>query len=367
MKSLLRISLTTLCLCIALLSLMGGVAHAAGWNPTGDSVYPHEGYGSTATLLQDGRVLVVGGYDATSPDYGSTQAELYDPSTGTWAATTNANFGHYEHTATLLDDGRVLIAGGHRFISETGLLYEGKAEIYDPSTATWTVTGSMSTGRVLHTATLLDNGQVLVAGGYNGGSRYGNVVFSSAELYDPATGTWSLTGSMNLRRFAHTMTKLSDGTVLVAGGARFPDSSNTAEVYDSDAGTWSFTGTMNFAHSYQAATLLSDARVLVTGGGGVPSETYDPATGAWSATGSMNIAREYLAAVLLHNGKVLVVGGTGSSSTSAEIYNPHSGIWEFTSNMNTARYIVTLTVLGKCGVLVVGSTVAPTSTEVFTC
>jgi N-acetylneuraminic acid mutarotase len=366
MKSLLRVSLTTLALCIALLSLMGGVAHAAGWRPTGDTVYPHEGYGSTATLLQDGQVLVVGGFDATSPNYGSPHAELYDPSTGTWTATADANFGHYEHTATLLEDGRVLVAGGHRFLSETGLLYEGKAEIYDPGTATWTVTGSMSTGRVLHTATLLDNGKVLVAGGYNGGSRYGNISFSSAELYDPATRTWSLTGSLNARRLGHTMTKLSDGTVLVAGGYGPPDL-KTAEIYNPDAGTWSYTGTMNFSHSYQAATLLSDARVLITGGGGIPSEIYDPATGEWSVTGSMNVEREYQAAVLLHDGRVLVVGGTGSPSTSAEIYNPHSGDWRFTADMNTARYFVTLTALDKCTVLVVGSTITPTSAELFTC
>src|SRR6059058_666188 len=159
----------------------------------------------TATLLPDGRVLVVGGEQGHTP---LASAELYDPATGTWSATGSLNTARDSHTATLLPSGKVLVAGGR----ETDL-YSASAELYNPATGTWSPAGSFDTGRVFHTATLLHNGKVLVAAGR--GRDSGFIELASAELYDPATGTWSATGSLSTARYDHTATLLPNGMVVV--------------------------------------------------------------------------------------------------------------------------------------------------------
>src|SRR6266550_2999128 len=167
-------------------------------------------------------------------------------------------------------------------------------------------TGSLNIARESHTATLLPNGKVLVAGG-----RTGAGVLSSAELYDPASGTWSATGSLNTARRFHTATLLPNGKVLVAGGAILP----SEELYDPASGAWSPTGSLITGRCRHTATLLPNGKVLVAGGqgtGGVilsSAEVYDPASGTWSATGSLNTARWFHTATLLPNGKMLVAGG----------------------------------------------------------
>jgi Kelch motif len=182
------------------------------WIPTGSLNIPRSGFahqaGHTATLLQNGKVLVVGG-DA------SGLAELYDPTTGAWSFTDRLNRPRWFHTATLLPDGKVLVAGGTT-ASES-------AEVYDPATESWSITGSLNTGRDGHTATLLRDGKVLVAGGFTGFSRGGlcpciDFVTNSAEIYDPAMGTWSVTGNLNTERGLHTGTLLQNGKILAAGG-----------------------------------------------------------------------------------------------------------------------------------------------------
>jgi len=297
---------------------------AGTWTATGDMTRTRTWH--TATLLADGRVLAAGGTDALGALLAST--ELYDPATGRWTVTGSMAESFSGHTATLLSNGTVLVAGGF----EKGDIPPGSrasAALYDPVTGTWRVTGDMTQARSNHTATLLPDGRVLVAGGH-GGDR-----LASAELYDPATGTWTATGDLTEPYLGHTATLLSDGTVLVAGGdvprGSGAVASTHAAVYDPIAGTWTVTGSLITPRLAHTAALL-DGRVLVSGGGayGGPSaemfreaELYDPATGTWTATADMTRARAGHTATLLPDGRVLVAGGSrdyGDADT-AELYD----------------------------------------------
>jgi hypothetical protein len=306
-----------------------------------------------ATLLPDGKVLVAGGVDSSGPAFVS--AELYDPASGTWATTGNLNFSRFGHTATLLPNGMVLVSGGDYL---GGI--RASAELYDPASGTWTLTGSLNMGRVQHTATLLPNGMVLVTGGID----FSSIAFATAELYDPASGTWTFTGSLNTARRLHTATLLPNGMVLVAGGV---DTNFTplasAELYDPASGTWTTTGSLNAAHGLHTATLLPNGKVLVAGGEessfhpSASAELYDPANGTWTVTGSLNNAHESHTATLLPDGRVLVAGGEDSSfhpSASAELYDSASGSWTTTGSLNTARAVYTATLLPDGMVLVSG-------------
>ena len=259
-------------------------------------------------------------------------------SSNTWTPTGSMTTARTGHTATLLANGEVLVAGG----GNTTIL--PSAELYNQAAGKWAATGSMATARTDHTATLLANGEVLVAGGLsNGGSPIGTSCTSTAELYNPSTGRWTTTGSMTKPRDSHTATLLPNGKVLVAGGLcsggfTYPD--NSAEVYDPSTGTWETTGSMNVARVNTAATLLTNGKVLIAGGnstspGGRSAEFYDPSTGTWTATGGMNVYRPNLTATLLPNGDVLVFGGTQLASSASEFYSPATGAWT-----NTGQYYV---------------------------
>jgi N-acetylneuraminic acid mutarotase len=179
---------------------------------------------------------------------------------GTWTTTGSLNTARTGHVATLLPDGEVLVAGGG---NAAGFL--PSAELYDPATGKWTVSGSMATARGQQTGTLLPNGEVLVAGGISNGSS----CTATAEIYNPSTGQWTTTGRMTKSRSNHTATLLKDGLVLVAGGLcnggfSYPD--NSAELYDPSTGTWKATGSMNIARVNTAATLLRNGQVLIEGG-----------------------------------------------------------------------------------------------------
>jgi hypothetical protein len=282
-------------------------------------------YGHTATLLQNGKVLLAGGFVNSVWDYGgSTSANgagLYDSATGVFSGTGNMTANRGDHTATLLANGKVLIAGGaDQDPTGTGL---ASAELYDPSTGTFTQTGSMAVGRFLHTATLLQNGKVFIVGGALTST---SDPVATAEVYDPATGTFTMTGAMATAREQHTATLLADGRVLIVGGATSAgagDPTATAEVYDPSTGSFSVTGSMAEARTYHTATLLPSGEVLVAGGGDENStaEVYDPATGAFSITGGMGIGRSGHTATLLPNGSVLVAGGgIFAGLASAELY-----------------------------------------------
>ena len=312
----------------------------------------------TATLLSDGRVLVAGGTGArpeTFPYPGIASTELYDPGTGTWTVTGNLNAGRLLHTATLLPNGRVLVAGGWPDHTHNGIM--ASAELYDPATGTWTRTGSMNVGRAAHTATLLFNGKVLVVGASRGFPN-------SAELYDPATGNWSFTGSTVTPLFGyHTATLLANGKVLVAAGYDSNGGvSANAQLYNPATGTWTATGSLTTARQDHKAALLTNGMVLVAGGSNFVSgilasaELYDPATGNWTGAGRLNVARWHHTATSLSDGTVLVAGGLSrrNSLASAEIYDPATGNWTATASLNNARGLHTATLLSDGSVLAAG-------------
>jgi subtilisin-like proprotein convertase family protein len=321
------------------------------WTPTSSLHTPR--YSHTATLLANGKVLVVGGYGS---GIALNSAELYDSASGTWEPTYLLHTPRYIHTATLLTNGLVLVAGG---VDNAGNILNS-AELYnpDPVSGGWTGAGSMTdAARYAHTATLLPNGKVLVVGGYgNSGAA-----LSSAELYDPVSGWEPPTGSMAAARYFHTATLLPNGKVLVVGGYGSSGALRSAELYDPVSG-WATTGSMTNARYFHTATLLPNGLVLVAAGYGnngilSSAELYDPVKGTWMTTGSLNTPRYIYTATLLFNGQVLIAGGyggAGSYLSSAELYDPASGVWTPTGSLNTARYIHTATLLLNGKVLVAG-------------
>jgi hypothetical protein len=332
---------------LLILSLPRPVAALGGsFSTTGSLVVAREAH--TATVLPNGKVLVVGGYNSGA----LASAELYDPTTGAFSATGSMTTARYFPTATLLPNGKVLVAGG-----TDGSLVVASAELYDPTTGTFSATGSMTSARYVHTATPLPGGKVLVAGGID---NFGNTL-PNAELYDPTTGTFSATGSMTTPRYQHTASLLPNGKVLVPGGADGSLVLASAELYDPTTGTFSATGSMTTARYVHTATLLPNGRVVVAGGYGssgfpASAELYDPTMGTFSTTGSMTTGRGYYTATPLPNGTVLVAGGIDNSGglASAELYDPTAGIFSTTGSMITARYQHTATLLPGGKVLVAG-------------
>jgi len=232
---------------------------------------------------------------------------------GTWAPTRTLNFPRIGHTATLLANGQVLVAGGE----DSQGNHIASAELYNPASGTWTVTGSLAAPRIDHTATLLTNGEVLVAGGVS------NTYTASAELYNPLTGQWTITGSMTTPRAFAGAALLKNGQVLMAGGSNTDGTSNTtAELYDPATGKWTATTSMPSNHT-SPATLLPSGKVLVAGGGGV---VYDPSTRQWTATGALYYALTGGSATLLTNGDVLAYGDK-FSCYAAQLYNPSANTW----------------------------------------
>lgn len=309
----------------------------------------------TATLLPSGQVLVAGGMDCTSACRILDSVELYDPRTGKWSSARHMIMPRRNQTATLLRDGRVLVAGGYGGGCPPCKSISG-AEVYDPHTGRWRRTGHMTTARFSHTATLLSNGNVLAVGGRDcAGSSCTSL--SSAELYDPRSGKWKATGSMRSQECGDTAIALQGGEVLVTcanGGA---------ELYDPRSGQWRSTGSMTATRTGAGATLLRDGRVLVAGGccgrTGVlaSAELYDPHTDRWTSTGSMLTSRSNFLATLRRDGRVLVAGGccgpTGVLS-SAELYDPRTGRWTATVGMTAARRDYTATLLSTAQVLLAG-------------
>ena len=324
--------------------------------------------GQSATLLNSGMVLIAGGYGINGA---LATAELYNPITGSFTATGSLNTARTNDTATLLDNGAVLIAGG--FDSNGNLL--GSAEIYNPATGVFTLTaGSLGTARANHTATLLGNGTVLIAGSADSSGN----VSASAEIYNAATQTFTSTGSLITARGLHTAALLNDGTVLILGGGANGTVLASAELYSVVSGTFTATGSLNTGRGQNTATLLNSGSVLVAGGSDVndnalaSAELYNPTTMTFTPTGSLTTARGDHAATLLNNGMVLVEGGYTSSAdmtASAELYDPVSGTFSPTGSLNVARQVQTATLLSNGFVLVAGgfsdNSFALTSAELY--
>jgi hypothetical protein len=322
---------------------------------TGSMSAPREGH--TATLLPNGKVLIAGGISQLGPTAQSVStAELYDPSTGSFSATGSMSVPRISHTATLLPDGRVLIVGGNTGIVNQAIAASTTtAELYDPGTGTFTSTAPMSVPRSLHTATLLNNGKVLIAGG----------VTRTAELYDPVAGVFTRTGNMTTDSWgSHLATLLVDGRVLIVPSGDIDD--HRTEIYDPASGTFNAaTWTTDDAGYYgvgATATLTTNGKVLVTlnpqecDAPGVAAGLYDSASGQFIATRGPVAEFCYPQATLLSDGSVLVAGGWWFFGPVAQIYDPASGAFSRTSDMTTDRLSYAATLLNDGTVLMSGGT-----------
>jgi len=302
----------------------GGLSSAELFDPTTNTFASAENMiaaraGHTATLLPNGKVLISGGYNSGYLN----SAEVYDPDTNRFASAGRMVTARSGHVAALLNDGKILLAGG----VGTGWTFLADAELFDPQTNTFTTTGGMRTARESHTATLLNNGKVLVIGGHSG-RRPSVMIHSSAEIYDPATRTFTAAGNMTRVRHKHEATLLTDGRVLIAGGSDERDGRGaytSAEIYNPTTGTFAATGNMNAARYKLQGTsvLLNDGKVLIAGGAN-RAEIFDPVTNTFSyASGSLGTTRLFATATRLRNGQVLITGGYDDSnavSSNAWIY-----------------------------------------------
>ncbi len=342
---------------MTILTFSTAVAWAATdavWNPTGSMSIGR--FSFTATILQNGKVLVAGG--DTPGEIVTNTANLYDPTTGVFTSTGNMAKPRVGFSATRLSNGKVLAAGG---ATDT----EGAtntAEIYDPATGTWSTTGSMKQGRQQHSAVLLRDGTVLVSGGNIDRTPCTDVcvnTIAESEIYNPSNGQWKAVGDMTIPRSFFTTTLLSNGKALAVGGRIHtgPDYFDYkaiawVDLYDPATRKWSATGTMSISREDHSAVLLNNGKVLVTGGTTVDfngvtvasAELYDPATGTWATTGNMLQGRERFTATLLQNDKVLVAGGdyydgvNAGFLTECELYDPILGTWSATASMTTPRF-----------------------------
>jgi len=307
----------------------------------------------TATRLANGFVLLVGGF--TKGEHALADSEIYDPETNVFLPAGTMLVARQSHTATLLPDGKVLIAGGFNGN------YLKSAEVYDPETGLFTQTNEMIVARSGHIAVMLTTGKVLIAGGTGEGWTF----LKTAELYDPETGTFSSTGSMTVPRESHTGNLLSDGKVLITGGHQGRQADlviyKSSELYDPLTGTFSVTGQMTVKRHKHDATLLPDGSVFVSGGSDErdsegayrSTEIYDPILGRFTNAGEMVVARykHTGTSLVLNSGLVLLIGG----AKTTEIFDPQRQIFrKITETIGTTRLFATSTLLLDGSVLFAG-------------
>lgn len=307
----------------------------------------------TATLLPDGRVLIAGGF--VSEGIFLNDASIFDPKTNSFSRFATMKERRSSHTATLLPNGKVLIAGGLNGD------YLDSAELFDPATNTFSSIGKMTMPRSGHVAVLLKNGKVLIAGGTGTGWTF----LSSAEIFDPRTNSFSKTGDMTLTRESHTATLLPDGNVLITGGHSGRRSAmrvySQSEIYNVAKGRFEAAGDMTIKRHKHEAVALEDGRVLIVGGSDETdgrgaynsAEIYDSQKKTFTAINNMTRARYKLqgAVVRLKNGKVLIAGGTND----AEVYDPSTGNFSpVTGTLDDMKLFTTATLMPDGRVLIVG-------------
>lgn len=316
---------------------------SAGWlqlNPL-----PESRTGHSATLLLNGQVLIAGGYNGSGH---VSESVLFDPQTKGWIGSGSMNVPRDDHRATLLADGRVLVTGG--IDPNTG--YTDAAEIYDSADGQWTSVDPLADARGHHSATLLPDGRVLVAGG-----RDGVGPISSAEIFDPSNGMWSSAPALDSAQYHHRAV-LTDAGVLKVGGFDGAGGMPVTELYD---GSWSPRTDPQLIRSSHAAIRLADGDVLVAGGfvdgAGytATAERYDVPDDTWTPAGTLNTARDSLEVSLLLSGRVLVAGGMNGDSVSVcDFFDPSTGQWEVAPSLADARRGHTLTRLNSGHLIVVG-------------
>src|SRR5580704_11653412 len=313
---------------------------ARTFTPTGSMTVPRTG--QTITLLHDGRVLLTGGDQNAGFRSQLASAEIYDPGSGAFTATGSMSTPREGHTATMLRDGRVLVVGG----SPNGIQTTGSAEIYDPSSGSFSRTGHLNQPRVAHDAALLGSGKVLIAGGGRGGMPGGYISYDTAEEYNPSTRTFSpMLARMHYDRVGAAAVRLNDGRVLIVGGKSGKmmvgmrtlagmAPLNTAEIYGPEAGIFVATGNMSAPHYLATATMLNNGNVLVVGGytiqgpavvGMFDDDVVPTESNVFSHVGQTHVARLTNTATLLNDGEVLIAGGVNGNSlitASVEFYSP---------------------------------------------
>jgi hypothetical protein len=319
---------------------------------------------STATLLSDGRVLVAGGFFTGYEGW----ARVYDPATGTWTQAGATGAPRDNHTATRLPNGDVLVAGGETSNGATSFV-----ELFDPSTNTWKATQWMNVAHSGAAAEPLPNGDVLVAGGFTSGTA---ALTADAEIYHAASGTWTQASPMPQARAGAAAAVLPGGDVLVAGGftTAWGPAVSSAVVYHVATNTWStVAGAMQTARAYETATRLADGRVLFAGGASTglsglfsapdatdtaSAEVFDASTGRFTSAGSLpGGGRVDHAAALLPSGDVLVAGGMDGTDTAhadAYLYDPATNTWSATGSMAAPRAFATATALSSGSILIAG-------------
>lgn len=307
----------------------------------------------TATLLADGRVLIAGGFKTGGSSL--NDVEVFVPARNRFESIVPMSSSRAGHTATRLSDGRVLIAGGFDGT------YLDTTEIFDPKTGRFSPGPRLTTPRSEHTATMLKDGKILICGGVGTGWTF----LASAEIYDPAANRFSVTGSLMAPRESHTSTLLKDGRVLISGGHKNRRSAMeiyaSTEIYDTRTGRFSRSVDLSIKRHKHDAVLLPNGRVLVTGGsderdsaGAYDSlEVIDLAAGRSYKVASMRASRYKLngAVIVLQNGKILIAGG----SDTAEVFDPASGTLEVVEgSFGSSRHFATATLLSDGRVLIAG-------------
>ena len=281
--------------------------------------------GQVAALLPGGKALFAGGADAMSY---YMHGDVFDPVAGTWAQTPAMAHAHAYGAAASLSNGDVLVIGGY---DGGDTFTTGAVDVYSAAHGTWSAGPALSGGRYAFTATTMKDGRVLVAGGDDGSLAAGSAL-SSVQVYTSGSG-WSAGAAMKKVRLDHAAVLLPDGRVLVAGGVDASGTAlSTAEIYDPTSGHWTLTGTMSAARAGFTMNVLADGRVVAVGGYAAnpgqaltSADLFDPTTDGWTATGALTAGRRYQAAAALGDGRVVVIGGHGGASdylASCEVYTP---------------------------------------------